>query len=176
MKSISQTVEKHVYYEIDGSELNEYVGALEYTFEVLEYLKGSGGSEIVGVVYDLDVGYETRAGAMLGEDFLGWRETRWDAREAIVFLKDNEERLPSTYQSGRYWLGHLRYQGQEDYTIGSVHDKNWLPDASSSGAVGASGSGGQRLLTDVPSGVETDAEAASGTSVESPSIRRQILP
>ena len=94
-----------------------YVGALEFTFEVLEYLKGSGGTEVRAVVYDGDERYLTRGEAEASdEDFLAERETRWDDREAIVFLREDSDFIPSTSQADRYWLTYLRANGHDGYT------------------------------------------------------------
>ena len=106
-----------------------YVVALEFTFDVLEYLKGSDGSQVTGVTTDVDVTYETEQEASAkGEDFLTGREQRWDDREAVVFLH-KPPWLPSTKQEGRYQLGILRAFGEEEYTIANRYDQPWLPDA-----------------------------------------------
>ena len=66
LRSVAQTVEPRL--ADDGRE--QYVGALEFTFDVLEYLKGSGGSQLVGIVDDFDVRFQTRLGAStLGRAF-----------------------------------------------------------------------------------------------------------
>ena len=64
----------------------KYVGALIHKFEVIEYLKGSGTSELTAVVYDAGNEYQTRLGANLfSQDLSDKRDTRWDDREAIIF-------------------------------------------------------------------------------------------
>ena len=142
-----------------------YANALEFRFKVHEYLKGSGGSELVAIAVDWYGLLATRAEAGAGaEDFLGERDTRWDAREAIVFLHDDEPYLPSTGQADRYLLWSLRNSyGQENYTIAGRYSKVWLPAASDSLPVpvdqarassGAAPSGGAQrfLLEEPPSG------------------------
>ena len=81
---------------------------MEFTFDVQEFLKGAGGSELVGIVYSVDVFYETRLIAQLmGLDLRTERDTQWDEREAIVFLSDIDidHPLASSRDSDRYLLG-----------------------------------------------------------------------
>ena len=130
MRSVDQTVERRVDYDAYGTyEGDQYVVALEFTFDVLEYLKGSGGSQVVGIADDFEVRYRTKLGAsLMGEDFLSGRDERWDDRQAIVFLRNTDE-LPSTGQADRYLLGTLRFEGEESYTIANRHYQAWLPSA-----------------------------------------------
>ena len=161
--SAAQVVEEISGWPSQGD--TSYANALEFRFKVLEYLKGSGGSELVAIAVDWYEHFATRAEAGAGaEDFLGERDTRWDAREAIVFLHDDEPYLPSTGQADRYLLWFLRNSyGQEIYTIASRYSKVWLPAASDSLPVpvdqarassGAAPSGGAQrfLLEEPPSG------------------------
>ena len=68
-----------------------YSNALEITFEVLEYLRGSGGDEIKAVLFDRDGWRYTRAEVeALNENLLPLRTTQWDDREAIVFLRSGD--------------------------------------------------------------------------------------
>ena len=147
-----------------------YIGALVYTFEVLEYLKGSGGSQIEGIVH---AGYapgeyvSQREAAIRGDTLLNRRNTGWDDRESIVFLRNNDWILISTQQSDRYFFGTQTNHG-DGYTIASGNSKRWLPAASAGGASGASGSDQQRFLTDEPSG--GSSRGVSGASAETPSM------
>ena len=69
-------------------EFDGYVGSLEFTFDVIEYLKGSGGPQVKGVAYGYDmVGNSTSSAAELARPLLDVRDRRWDDREAIVFLR-----------------------------------------------------------------------------------------
>ena len=158
-----------------------YYAALEHRFTVLEYLKGSGGGELVAVGYDPGITYNSSQHAIArGNDLRGRRDTRWDGREAIVFLTDAHPQLPSSQQANRYWLGTVSFNTGEDfYTITSRHAKRWLPAASAGGASGAAGgsrapggsgakassAGAQRFLLEVPGSApssETGARGASG--------------
>ncbi len=162
--STAQVVEEFSGWPSQGD--TSYANALEFKFKVLEYLKGSGGSELVAIAVDGYESYATRAEAIAGaEDFLGGRDTRWDAREAIVFLHDDDPYLPSTGQAGRYLLWFLRNAyGQENYTIAGRYSKVWLPaesasspapDSQARASSGDAPSGGAQhfLLEEPPSGV-----------------------
>ena len=147
-----------------------YFGALEYRFQVLEYLGGSGAGELVAVVYDpgTELGSSTQA-ITRGNLLKDRRDTRWDDREAIVFLTDAHGPLPSTNQADRYWFSTASpYTREEYYTVASPYTKRWLPAEAVGGAVGAQapGSGGQRFLLDAPA--DADGEAVSGQSPVSP--------
>ena len=160
LRSVSQVIEANAFY--DGETL--YSGALDLKFQVLEYLKGKGGSELTAVVFDTDLTFKTKLGARtMGEDFIAGRDTNWDNREAIVFLASDHPSLPSSYEPDRYALGILRFNGEERYTIASRYSKHWLPAAVATGAVGASRGSEQRFLTGgVPVNVQT--RGASGVS------------
>ena len=161
-RSAVQVVETIRYTYSDGH-VDEYVGAVVITFDVLEYLKGSAGSRIEAVVYDAD--YRARTAAEIpakAEDFLGLRDKQWDDREAIVFLYKNES-VPSTLRNNRYAMGYLRAQGEDAFTISSRWAKKWLPAAapplSGTGGQSRASNGTQQFFTDAPSG---GASGASG--------------
>ncbi len=155
-----------------------YVSSLKFRFEVLEYLKGTGGGELVAVVFDQDDEYETSLGAStLGKDLSDGRDTRWDDREAIVFLVDSKSRrwLPlSTQEADRYTLA-IVWRGEDRYTIASRYNKYWLPAASPIGAVGVSGKsnesvGGQQFFfMDEPEEPGTQATSAKHPELSTPS-------
>ncbi len=169
--SVAQVVEKEMGWPND--EDTWYLNSLEFKFTALEYLKGNGGSEITAIAFDVDSRYATRQEAKdEAPDFLGERDKRWDAREAIVFLEDEEPYLPSTRQTGRYVVGYVRSSGWDVYSIASWHSRRWLPSASvgsSSGATGASG--GQRFYLEEPSGgLSLSSVAQSLTGSTTPTI------
>ena len=150
--SMSPTVEA---FGDERSGDSAYVSALEFRFEVIEYLKGGGGNEIVGIVYGNDY-YESRLGSVtFGEDLTDTHDMTWDDREAIVFLSKGRGVLSTLEERNRYVLGFADYGvfDSDSYTIDSRYAKRWLPAAESGGAAVAHrvGSGGdeQRFLTGV---------------------------
>ncbi len=143
---------------------------LEFRFRVLEYLKGTGPTEIIAVAMGDE--YDTEAEARsplpaLAEE----RDTRWDNLETIVFLHDFWDILPSTQQSNRYFLGAISYWWRGDgYTVASLHHKEWLPADVGEGAAGESGE--QRFLLDAP---PLGASGPSGQSADTPTITLSAL-
>ena len=150
---------EHLFY--DGS----YVGSLEFTFDVLEYLLGTDqGNTIAGVaygatLYDGPEDYKASTAAQateLARSLLEYRDTRWDDREAIIFLSP---------VSGRTYLS-LGMIGPNLFkiTIADAERKRWLPNASAPAASSTSGgrstsstssgskAAGKYFLTDEPSG------------------------
>ena len=129
----------------------KYFARLEFRFSVLEYLKGSGGGDIVAV-WDAAPLFDTRQEAEAAlPTIAAARDTQWDDREAIVlFRQEYQEFLQSTQQADRYYLswGGSWSIPDDGYSIASIHDKLWLPAASASSQLGGDG---QRFLVDVPS-------------------------
>ncbi len=149
-----------------------YFAALDYKFQVVEYLSGSGSGELVGVVHDASRSYGTAAGAIgAAKTLKEGRDTQWDDREAIVFLIDEHPGLPSSYHADRYRLG-SHYAGEDYYTIASRDHKRWLPASAggASGTGGASGSGEQSFLLDKPLPASGGASGESGQSEPAPTI------
>ncbi len=137
---------------------------LEFRFRVLEYLRdGKGGSpdEITAVLLGYRYTTEAEARAVLPE-LVAERETRWDGREAIVFLNDNWGLDSEILPSGRYYFGNFAYWGEDAYTVASPHHKEWLPAASSEGATGATDE--QRFLLDAPGGAARGASGQTGST------------
>ncbi len=65
-----------------------YEPGIKFTFDVTEYLKGTGNGELVTVVSDyrhprLD---NEQAAINVAQDLVQYRDTRWDGREALVFV------------------------------------------------------------------------------------------
>ena len=153
----------------DQSTRDYYVGAVVITFNVLEYLKGSGGSQIKAILYDGDNRAWTAAEiTAAGEDFLAIRDKRWDDRETVVFLHSGEL-VPSTLtDSDRYYMGLLRANGELAYTVDSKWAKAWLPAAApgvGGGARGASSSGdNQRFITNIQDGGSGGGRASGQSS------------
>ena len=135
LRSVSQGVDAITYTGIEDNggwvEGEVYVNSMEFVFGVLEYLKGAGNDEIIGVVTDESVPYNTKLGARaFGENLIEIRDTAWDDREAIIFLS-NPKNLSHAGETNRYWLGWISVhhgQVQDDaYTVNSRDYKKWLP-------------------------------------------------
>ena len=171
LRSVGQVVERNTAWKkIDGVEY--YVVALEFTFDVLEYLKGSGGSQMKVIADDADELFKTEAEALAqGPNLLSTRITQWDDREAIVFVS-KRAMYPSLKQTDRYWLSEAKFDGGELYTIANYSWRVWLPDAAtpvpaSKGTSGQTSSGDQKFLLEEPSGSSADG-SGSGSSQSSP--------
>ena len=143
LRSVNKTVETH---KPDEDEKRRVL-ALAYEFDVLEYLKGDGRPRLVGVVYEVKSLYNTTVGAWLfSENILANRDMRWDDREAIVFLRSDHPRLPSSSKPDRYWL-RIVDDGWHMYDLDSVETKRWLPEVLRSAATSSE----QRFLLSEPS-------------------------
>ena len=128
---------------------------VEVKFRVLEYLKGSGPNEIVAVLDYVGQPYTVKADVLVEAGvMLARRDTQWDSREAIVFLKDYHEDFDSIGKSGRYWMGNFTHYGMDGYTIASQFHRYWLPAAatttSRSRARGSGAGGEQQFLLGLP--------------------------
>ncbi len=133
----------------------KYLALLEFSFSVEEYLKGSGANDIVAV-WAAAPFFNTEKEA---EDALpaiaDARDTQWDNREAIVFLKEDfQEFLPSTQQANRFymaWGGGWPMQAPDDgYSLASRYNRLWLPAAGAVGEASQATGDQQRFLTAVP--------------------------
>ncbi len=111
---------------------------LEFRFRVHEYLKGSGPSEIGGLVYIEYPGDDSEANArQAATQIADAHDSRWDDREAIVFLwlddPDSPPDIIPSYPrgSGQYWLGSMALGPiGEAYTVASQYRQAWLPEVS----------------------------------------------
>ena len=120
-----------VYRNPETGDYLGYVGALEYTLTVLEYLKGTGGREIKAVAHGISDGGrfrdETAAGAKAAaNDLIAARDTRWDSVEMLAFLRRDA--------FGQYYLGYID-PDVPDYvnvTVASGAFRALLPAAGSS--------------------------------------------
>ena len=171
LSSVSQVVESNGFHGKAA-----YSRALKFDFKVLEYLKGSGGSDIVAYAFDADETYKSKLGSWLFSDreFLDNRDTSWDDKEAIVFLASNSASLSSSGKKDTYAIGVLRFNGKDYYSISSRYWNNWLPEDSAANSSVAAGSGTQRFLTGgVP--VNIEVVGASGASGISPSMTLATL-
>ena len=127
----------------------EYVSAMAFTFDVEEYLKGTGGDQLTAMVIDLDNWYSTAEEARAGQGaLLKQRDTRWDEREAVVFLRKHDRIARKTLtEADRYFLGYIHFYDEPDgYTVASGNFKMWLPEAT-----GGSAGRSTRSATSTPS-------------------------
>ena len=157
----------------------DYESVLTYTFDAVEYLKGSGGSELV-----VDVPAESgewwdphkteREALMAGEARLESRDTLWDDREGLIFISLKAENGMEASQSGRYYFVGFYRDPSFDFTITSDHSRAWLPSAgsiagaSADGAEGPASSDGLRFLLTAPD-QDTSVEEASQAAAGAPS-------
>ena len=130
--------------EVLRSPVRFWAAALEFRFAVSEYLKGSGGNEISAFVFEEFKRKEDAEAA--AAVIASAHDSRWDDREAVVFLRSTLDFTGSGFQlpADHYWFGDggmLQYThggGFSDlYTLSSFYSKLWLPEATG-GARGAS--------------------------------------
>ena len=169
-KSAKQTVEEiRLSYSNTDRYDTLYANSLEITFEVLEYLMGSGGAEIKVVLQDRDGWRYTRADVeALNEDLIPLRTTDWDDREGIVFLRSGYRVVSTFNDPDRYWMASLRYNGEDGYTVASEWSKAWLPDAAAPESAGGA-SGEQRFLINL-SGASQGASGQGSTQGDTMTI------
>ena len=151
---------------------------LEFKFTVHEYLKGSGGNEVSGLVYrafayeeDARAAEAARAAetARAAEAVIAdAHDARWDDREAVVFLSSSDYWLELDYRlgDGQYWFGPMfrltSDAGLNDaYTVSSIHNNLWLPEDEPA-AQGRRSRAEKTYLLDVPAGTQT--RGATGAS------------
>ena len=133
---------------------------LEFRFRVHEYLKGSGSNEIGGLAWLwLWQDQATEANARtVATQMLDAHDSRWDNREAIVFLEaERISRGPVLpVGSDRYWFGPLREGGGiYGISVASPHSKRWLPEVAKSAGARTTAPSEKLFLTDDPLGPET---------------------
>ena len=167
----------------------QYVSTVELRFDAHEYLKGSGGLTLTVALpvsfreyYPSELEAVAAAAAWLPE-----RDTRWDDREAIVFLQEPigslAESHPGIHMFSIYDLfyGEAHDYGRayaideyyvDTYSIRSEKNKLWLPatSAPASGASGASGAGEASYYLEEPPSSGTSASGASGAWGQSASV------
>ena len=148
LNSVTSTVESATIF--DGS--TKYIALLEFSFSVLEYLKGSGASDIVAIWESRPI-FDTRREAEAAlPAVVAARDVQWDGHDAIVFLQTSLTYLTSTQQAGRYYLS---WQDEIDvlddgYSITTRHDKLWLPAEAAVGTPSQPTGDQQRFLMDAP--------------------------
>ena len=108
-----------------------YSKTLEFTFDVEQYLKGKGEEQVVGIVLDFFQSFDTAAEAELAKDPDPDRNTNWDDRKAVVFLRDHAKDPRVNWEAGRYYLGMMN-DWQDIYSVASGIYRAWLPAVSES--------------------------------------------
>ena len=119
-------------------ELEDYRVIMEFTFKVHEYLKGQGPSEIVAVWIG---GWEyssLESAEMDRPDIVARRDTQWDSRESIVFMRDLSfppnwpgptfEELFTEPERQFLSFGFETYK-DDNFSLHSKEAKLWLPSA-----------------------------------------------
>ena len=161
--------------------------AFAFRFRVVEYLKGSGDDELTVRVlatgrrdYIIAPNSNAALALMMAQSRLAERDTRWDDREAVAFLRPS----PNSAESGAYeftyrgdWSPALNdYAVTSDYDNSYVPNRAWLPAVASSGDAagkGASAPEEPRYLASAPAaqpaqtagGVPDDYASPSATSI-----------
>ncbi len=105
-----------------------YSKTLEFTFDVEEYLKGTGEDQVVGLVFNSDLSQlsDTAAGAEMAKDL---SPPTLYSRKAVVFLRDDAEPPEVNRGAGRYYLG-VADEWEDSYSVDSPYYRAWLPAAS----------------------------------------------
>ena len=131
---------------------------LEFRFRVHEYLKGAGGNEIGGLVW-LWLREATEANARtVATQMPDAHDSRWDNREAIVFLETERIFRGQVLPAGpdQHWFGPIREGGSVyGISVASPHSKRWLPEVAKSAGARTTASSEKLFLTDDPLGPET---------------------
>ena len=105
-----------------------YSKTLEFTFEVEEYLKGRGESQVVGLVFDSTHLFSTRHCAnLVGIKPDPDRLEHWDDRKAVIFLRDDAKDSHFNWEAGHYYMGLTSEWNGNGYSIVSRHYRPWLP-------------------------------------------------
>lgn len=161
---------------------------MDFRFEVLEYLKGSGSETIWGSVI-AGGGFDTEQDATTAaSDYWNVRNehlyARWDDREAIVLFYDMSSsdgdmhrglvRQPDTYLLGTFKIGN---GFRESFSIASPSFKAWLPSAQPSGAAVTLGDA-QQFFLDAPGGYAaggaSGADESSAPKISLSSLKAKI--
>ena len=151
---------------------NEAYGAyMQFKFEALEYLKGGYGRSPIwaNVALEEAEGNTEEEARWKAKYYFERRNTRWDDRDAIVFMWDNDIQRRPNY----FGLGRFDSERGESYSLGK--HRKWLPSTSSSGVAGAS-DGEQEFLLEHPGrGASGASGASNSTATVSTAQLRQLV-
>ena len=143
MVSVEAVTTKFVRFASTGGTLapasQPYVGALKYTFDVVEYLKPSDTTtpnRITAIVGSLDDSTTASEAQTEANRMLSARNTQWDTHGALVFLLNESDAYPATNASDLYYMSIFDFEfGFGDmYTVASDRNKIWLPSTTPSNA------------------------------------------
>ena len=170
MKSV-QAVHASSYSGVD--EATVYRGFLRFKFEAIEYLKGSGKSEIEVYVDDCCGAHPSYPNAKAAETsvsrLLADRDTTWDGREAIIFVQRNPGSAGTWLTMTEFHTFALpwSYAGADEFMITSTN-KVWLPEHLPSGTSASSKNDERLFLTDAP----PEESGAAGSAVSTISLKK----
>ena len=158
----------------------QYAGALKFTFDVRETYKSTvhtSPSRVVALVGSYNDVWTREEAQATADRMLRKRNTRWDDRDAIVFLGASSLEFPDTSSNDLYYMGFVDYTfGYGDvYSLASERIRLLLPEARQTGAAGSSTE--RRFLTGLPTAATAQAHARSGitSTTEHPSITLSVL-
>ncbi len=141
-----------------------------FQFEVLEYLKGGGGDELVVRSYLPIEVYSRRVNEAeaiaVAEAQLALRNASWDDREAIVLVRYVHELQDPSVDGETTFSDRENWNETDKFAITSKHNRAWLPIAvapeTSHDAVGTNVE--RRYLTEAPADTSSDSSASSSQS------------
>ena len=167
----SVTMSAAPWREGDGPEM--WVPALEITFKVLEYLKGTGDKSVVAYVRAYEP-FDNRADAENQTWLMEAFDDRWNDREAVVFLDDWGPYIP--LPDDRLYLGGIVEPGSDNFSITSHESRKWLPAAPTSSGVRSTTDSDPAFLLSAPT-AQTGARSTAARSADSsmPTIRLSAL-
>ena len=145
---------------MEGAEQDGYVSSVDFVFDVHEYLKGTGSTNLTAIVFEYHPYPTVLEAKAKGRDLQAVRDTQWDDREAIIFLDNEHPNIPSSKEAGRYFFGL-----SDAYMIDSDESKKWMPAAmvqSGSPSLGDQ----QRFLLDEPEDEGTEAGVPTITLID----------
>ena len=135
---------KSVRGEVEQSDRSStYWPAVWYEFEAIEYLKGSGGGTIWGLVFVEHGAQSEEAARELATRYVQLIDPLHTG-EAVVFMRESFDYLPSTRLKDHYYLGRFYIDWfsdteatnpREDYSLAGL--RHWLPLAASDSVSGA---------------------------------------
>ena len=135
-----------------------YRGVQELRFTAHEYLKGTGPSEAHVVVRSVHRYLNEARAQQIADEAVSQRNTTWDDRQGVLFLRTRDPRLPQDEVSGASQRADAPafafpdtnpvVQSEWDYAIDTL-SRVWLPANSTGGDTGRSADGaGMTFITD----------------------------